>query len=400
MSRRRGHGAPVRLAVLCGVAIPMTACAGVTAGGATARPTPSAAVTASPTPPPPTPPPCTNLQAIASWSVEQRAAQLVVVPAQETDVAAVSPSVAAGAGGVILFGSAAPQDLGTQLAALDAGAPAGVDPLVMSDEEGGGVQRMANLAGSLPWPATMAATMTPSQVQQAVAAVARRMLASGVNMDLAPVLDLAAGPGPDAQHTDGPRSFGLSPSVATQYGLAFARGLQSGGVIPVVKHFPGEGAASANTDDAPATTPPLSELEKNDLLPFEAAIRAGLPAVMVGNASVPGLTGTPASLSAAAITGLLRGQLGFHGLVITDALNAKAISALGISVPRAAVEAVAAGADMVLYNSSNPNLTFTQTVQALVAAVSGGTITPSQLDEAVDQVLTLKDVDLCATPSP
>ena len=196
----------------------------------------------------------------------------------------------------------------------------------MTDEEGGEIQRMANLVGNLPWPRTMAATMTPGQVRALAGQVGRRMRAAGITMDLAPVLDLSDSPGPDATYPDGPRSFSVHPAVATAYGLAFARGLQDGGVIPVLKHFPGLGQASANTDFGRATDPPLGTLEAGALLPFEAAIKDGLPAVMVGEVSVPGLThGLPATLSSQAITGLLRGRLGFHGLVLTDSLSAAAI---------------------------------------------------------------------------
>ena len=338
---------------------------------------------------------CSVAPALSSWSVARLAAQLVVVPADENDVSGVAAAVDQGAGGVILFGSQAPQDLGRQIQALVAGSPQGVGPLVMTDEEGGTVQRMANLVTPLPWAATMSVTMSPAAVSQLAEQVAQQMRADGITMDLAPVLDLASGPGPDALHTDGPRSFGLDPEVATSYGLAFAQGLEAGGVVPVVKHFPGEGDASGNTDDGPASTPPLAQLESSDLRPFEAAINAGLPAVMVGDASVPGLSQGPASLSSAAIVGLLRQQLGFNGLVITDSLSAEAISALHLSVPQAAVESIAAGADMVLFQSTDPDGTFQQVVQALVNAVSDNQISGSVLDAAVEQVLTAKGEGIC-----
>ena len=325
----------------------------------------------------------------------QRAEQLVVVPVEETDVQAILPSVQQGVGGIILYGSWAPTDLGSQLATVEAQAPNKVRPLVMTDEEGGEVQRMPNLVGSIPWPATMAQTMSPAQVRDLAEQTATKMLASGVTVDLAPVLDLASGPGPDDLHTDGPRSFSLNSTTATDYGLAFAEGLQSGGVLPVVKHFPGEGSTTANTDDAPASTPPLSVLEQADLLPFEAAIKAGLPAIMVGNASVPGLTPMPASLSSAAIEGLLRHQLGFTGLVITDSLSAVAITADGLDVPDAAVDAIEAGADMVLFDSSDPNTTTQEIVSQIVNAVDAGTISLTQFDDAVAEVLTVKDIHLC-----
>lgn len=338
---------------------------------------------------------CSNASLISSWTLDRRAAQLVVVPVEETDVAAVAAAVRSGAGGIILFGSRAPADLAEQLRAVVGPAPGGLAPMVMADEEGGGVQRMANLVGNLPWPATMSATESPQQVRQAAEQVARRMAANGITVDLAPVLDLASGPGPDALHTDGPRSFGLGAATATAYGLAFAQGLEAGGVLPVVKHFPGEGAASANTDDAPADTPPLASLEASDLRPFQAAIGAGLPAIMVGNASIPGLTSIPASLSPAVISGLLRQRLGFKGLVLTDSLSANAVSSLGIGVPEAATQAVAAGADMVLFTANDPEATFTSTVQALTEAVTQGRIPTATLNAAVGRVLAARGIDLC-----
>ena len=345
-------------------------------------------------------PPCSNLRVLASWSLSRRAAQLIVVPVRESQVGVVAPAVQRGAGGIILFGNAAPSNLGAQLGSLVGLAPEGLAPLVMTDEEGGGVQRMANLVGFLPWPATMTATLSPAAVRQLAGDVARRMAANGVTVDLGPVLDLASGPGPDAIHTDGPRSFSPVPSIATEYGMAFAEGLLDGGVAPVVKHFPGEGRASANTDYRPGVTPPLTSLEGHDLIPFEAAVRAGLPIVMVGNVSIPGLTAMPASLSPAAINGLLRNQLGFNGLVLTDSLSAAAISTRGFGVPQAAESAIAAGADMVLYSSSNPNLTFRLLVDQLISAVNKGRISVSALNTAVARVLTTKRVNLCPPAVP
>jgi beta-N-acetylhexosaminidase len=116
---------------------------------------------------------------------------------------------------------------------------------------------------------------------------------------------------------------------------------------------------------------------------------------MVGNASVPGLTQSPASLSAAVIIGLLRLQLHFTGLVITDSLSADAISDLGLSVAQASVDAIASGADMVLFDSATPNATFQQVVAQMVAAVSDGQLPKSTLVNAVVQVLATKGVDLC-----
>jgi beta-N-acetylhexosaminidase len=338
---------------------------------------------------------CSVTTMLSKWSLERRAAQLVVVPAEEDAVLSVQPLVAEGAGGIILFGSDAPGTLPAGLAALRR-AGGDVPPLVMTDEEGGEVQRMANLAGNMPWPRTMAATLTRAQVTALAEQVGRRMRAAGVTMDLAPVMDLSDGPGPDDAHPDGPRSFSLSPSVAAAYGIAFARGLRAGGVIPVDKHFPGLGQASYNTDFGPASVPALPVLKAAALLPFEAAIRAGATAVMVGNVTVPGLTGAlPATLSAPAITGLLRGQLGFRGLVLTDSLSALAVTDAGYSVPRAAARSIEAGTDMVLFDSATATITTDDIIASIVSAVTAGQLPVARLDDAVQHVLTAKNISLC-----
>ena len=335
---------------------------------------------------------------LAGWSLQRLAEQTVVVPVEESDVAAVSPEVAAGVGGVILFGSSAPTDLGTSLENLDAAAPSAIAPFVMSDEEGGVVQRMANLTGSIPSAREMGATMTPAEIRQLATGVGEKMKAAGVTMDLAPVLDVDGGVGPNNQDPDGTRSFSDDEKLAATDGLAFAAGLQAGGVIPVVKHFPGLGGATGNTDVMSASTPPWSTLQKVGLVPFEDAVSQGFPAVMVANASVPGLTTLPASISANVITGLFRDRLGFHGLVITDSLSAVSLSAIGYSVPAATVAALEAGADMILYNadaSAVAGLT-EQIVAAVVAAVDAGGLTRSGLESAVSHILVLKGVRVCS----
>jgi beta-N-acetylhexosaminidase len=333
---------------------------------------------------------------LSTWSLERRAAQLVVVPVEEANVLSAQPLAAEGVGGIILFGSHAPPALPADLAAVRRTSAGGLPVLVMADEEGGGVQRMANLVGGLPWPRAMAASMTTAQVRALAEQVGRKMRAVGVTMDLAPVLDLSSAPGPDAAHPDGPRSFSISAPVTTAYGLAFARGMIDGGVIPVVKHFPGLGQASYNSDFGPASGPPLSVLKAGALRPFEAAITAGAPAVMVGNVSIPGLTGSlPASLSTPAITGLLRHQLGFRGLVITDSLSALAVQDVGYSVPQAAARAIEAGADMVLFNTPDPEVTTNAMIASITSAVTSHRMSVTRLDDAVQHVLRVKNASLC-----
>ena len=341
---------------------------------------------------------CTTADVVATWSVRKLAWQTVVVPVEETDVGAVTDEVEAGVGGVLLFGSSAPSTLGSDLARLLAMAPDGIAPVVMTDEEGGSVQRMANLVGSMPSARTMAATMTRRQVRRLAHRVGKKMYAAHVHMDLAPVLDLDDRPGPSSTNPDGTRSFSIDPDVASRYGLAFTRGLRHAGVVTVVKHFPGLGHATTNTDVAPAWTLPWSTLQHQGLLPFEDAIAAGLPGVMVTNARVPGLTELPATLSTAVVTDVLRGQLHFDGLAMTDSLSAGAISGAHYSVRRAAVRALKVGEDMVLFNADPPEVASLthQVVRAVIRAVRRGHLSKTRLRAAAVHVLTAKGADVCS----
>jgi beta-N-acetylhexosaminidase len=340
---------------------------------------------------------CTTASAVHAWSLRRTAAQVVVVPVEEDDVGAVADEVARGAGGVILFGSSAPADLGDRLARLLAQAPGGIAPVVMTDEEGGAVQRMADLVGDLPSARAMARDLTPVQVRRLAGRVGARMRDAHVTMDLAPVLDLDDRPGPSATNPDGTRSFGIDPRVARTYGLAFARGMRSAGVVPVVKHFPGLGHATTNPDDAPAWTLPWSVLRAQGLRPFRAAVAAGLPAVMVTTARVPGLSRLPATLSRRVITGQLRHRLGFHGLVMTDSLSAGAVAAAGYSVPTAAALAVEAGADQLLFDApaGHQGRTMRRVVRSLVGAVRDGALPRSRLERAAVHVLDAKGAPVC-----
>ncbi|MGW1802453.1 glycoside hydrolase family 3 N-terminal domain-containing protein [Streptomyces sp. NPDC001984] len=323
----------------------------------------------------------------------------IAVPVVETSPADVTAEVSAGAGGVLLFGSSAPANLGTRLTALKSHVPGYLGLLVMTDEEGGEIQRMANLAGSLPWAAWMGSHWTPTQIQQATAKVAAKMAAAQVNMDLAPVVDVdGRNVPPSSTNPDGWRSFSGSTAVVTRDGIAYMNGLRSGHVIPVLKHFPGLGYSSGNSDFGPARTLPWSTLLKVGIPPFTAAIQAGAPAVMVSNNTVPGLATNPASLSPTTITYELRGELHFKGLVITDSLTAKAISAAGFTVAQAAVQALRAGADMVMFGLvRNVSAQTTAIASAITTAVADGRLPRSRLISAAASVLAVRHVKLCGT---
>jgi len=367
-----------------------TAPASASAAASPSTPTPTPTVQT----PTATPTPTACPLPVSAWSPWQLAGAVILAPARLDDLAAAGPMVAAGIGGVVLFGS--PRgDIRAQLRALHA--DAGAWPLlVASDEEGGGIQRLAALTGALPWPRDLAAR-GPAGIRTAAATMGRALRALTVRIDLAPVADLDAGPGPDASHPDGKRSFSADPATASADVVAFARGLLDAGIVPVVKHYPGLGTASANTDAATGVTAPLSTLRQRDLLPFAAAVRAGLPAVMTSNAVVPGLSPLPVSLSAAA-TRLLRETLGFRGAIITDSLSATAISAAGFSLGQAVVRALTAGADGVIIgrgDSTNGAALAASVRASIVAAVRSGALPIARLREAVRRLAALMGMATC-----
>ena len=319
-----------------------------------------------------------------------------MVGGQFSNLAASQPMANAGVGGFVLFGqpvAGTASAIRSGIAALDAGAAdrGQVVPWVSTDEEGGPVARLSGVIGALPSARQMASEWTPGQVQAALAVHGSAMRGLGVTMDLAPVLDTASPA--DAVAGESYRSFSENGAVAASYGLAYAAGLRAGGVVAVAKHFPGLGHANADTDQGPATDPPLSTLEKNDLIPFERAVTAGIPVVMVGHPIVPGLTsGQPASLSAATYS-LLRNSLGFKGVALTDDLDAGAVSAAGYTQAAAAVKAIESGADMVMIDAS----AWSATTTALTQAVGSGKIAVANLVSSATRILRAKGVAMCPT---
>ena len=340
---------------------------------------------------------------ISQWSLTRVARETVVVSAQASSLASLRAAASQGYGGFLLFGASAPADLSATLRSLRGLEPDHEIPMVMSDDEGGGIIRFANLVGHWPWAHDMGATMSPARITQQGRQVGATMTRAGLNVDLAPVADVdgrAVWPG--ANNPDGLRSFGASSVKDGADVAAFAAGLAAAHVVAVVKHFPGLGYASANTDNAPATTQPWSVLERGALTPFRDAIASGVNAVMMSNASVPGLTTLPAGLSGVMVSEL-RHRMGFDGLIMTDALSAVAISARHLSVAQASVLALRAGVDQVLNGDpASPALalqTASLTTAAIVTAVARGTLTRAQLVAHAAQVLATTNTLSCVAGS-
>lgn len=267
-------------------------------------------------------------------------------------------------------------------------------PLVAVDEEGGRVQRLRDHLGPLPAARDMAG-LGPDAIRELAEAHGEKLRSLGVTMDLAPVVDVV-GEGAPANGVIGDRSFSSDPTEVTEAAGAFAAGLVDAGLLPTYKHFPGHGRASGDSHELIVTTPPLDELGP-DLAPYEALLTdpPAPVAVMVGHLLVPGLTGDlPASVSPAAITGLLRREIGFDGLVLTDDLGAMRGILDRFSTVEAAALALEAGADMVLVPADQAS----SVVDAVVRAVRAGTLDEAQLTRSADRILRAQQPERCQTP--
>jgi len=275
-------------------------------------------------------------------------------------------------GGVILF---PPEDvrgerLAAQIAALQEEAARGGNPplLVAIDQEGGVVERLPALPPQLS-PYTLAQNDDPRAARLEGRAAGFQLRELGINVDLAPVLDVPA----DAEHWMVPRAFGATPEQVQRLGLRFAAGLQNEGVAATAKHFPGLGRAVENTDYTPTTVSASRRELRADMAPFAAAIQGGVRAVMMSSAAYPALgSRAPAVLSPQVVSGELRERLGFGGVVISDDLLAPAVASEA-DHREAAVRAAAAGVDVLLFARSRVR----GIAAALVRAVQAG-----ELDEA------------------
>ncbi len=340
-------------------------------------------------PPSPEPPRCTAAAAIAELPLRQRLAQLLMVGVDASGPAEAREAVSTEqVGGIFLTGDATGLLTGDALGRVQQAAT--IPVAVAVDDEGGRVQRLDGLEGELPSAREMAATMTPGQVYQLALQRGEAMHDRGVTVDLAPSVDVSDQPD-DA--VIGDRSFSDDPVVVTRYADAFAQGLRDAGVLPVFKHFPGHGRGDGDSHSGAVTTPPLDALRRLDLLPYQRVL-APRSAVMLGHLDVPGLTepGTPASISPAALA-LLRDDLGFDGLVMTDDLVAMRAITDRLALPEAVRQALAAGADMALWITDEE---LGEVLDHLEQAVADGSLPEQRVNEAVGRVLAAKAVDPCA----
>jgi beta-N-acetylhexosaminidase len=295
-----------------------------------------------------------------------------------------------GFGGVVLFARNIRDP--EQLAGLTSSLPG---LLVAVDEEGGDVTRLEAAAGSsFPGNLALGAVDDVALTRRVAAAIGGELAAVGVNFDLAPVADVIVDP---ASPIVGVRSFGSDPELVSRHVAAFVKGLQSVGVAACAKHFPGHGEALADSHlELPSVETDRETLYARALPPFAAAVEAGVRAVMTAHIRFAALDDEPATLSAKVIE-LLRSELGFGGLVITDALEMGAISATA-GLEGGAIRALAAGADALCLGADLAPEEVAAVEAAIVAAVREGRLPEERVLEAASRVA--ETAAWAASPSP
>lgn len=302
-------------------------------------------------------------------------------------------------GGVILFrrNVATPQQLATLCRQLqEINARVSDTPLLIAlDQEGGMVMRIEQ--GMTPMPAAMAfqAAGSETDCEQLHRISADEIGQLGINMFLAPVLDVNNN---RLNPVIGVRAFGETAQQVTQYGLAAIRGIRSQGMIATAKHFPGHGDTSTDTHYASAVVAhDKARLDAVELAPFKAAIAQGLDAIMTAHVMFPAIEPDPklpATMSHAVLTDLLRGEMGFEGVVITDCLEMAAI-ADGIGFAKGSIASLQAGADIILISHVEEHQL--QGIAAALQAAACGEIPPARIEQALQRVAQLKRARAVAT---
>ncbi len=292
-------------------------------------------------------------------------------------------------GGVILFGPniGTPAALRALTDALQAAAAKGRQPplLIAVDQEGGEITR-------IPWapptltPAEMGRDGRPSVAHDQGLATATALHDLGINVDFAPVADVPTGPTSFMEAAG--RTFSMSSATVSDLADAFAAGLEEGGVLPSMKHFPGIGPATRNTDDAVVVIDASAEELDAGLLPYQTAIGERIPLVMLSNATYPAYDADDAAGWSRAIgITLLRDEMGFAGVTITDSLDGTA-KARGLASADLAEQAARAGTDLLLLTGSEA--TSAGTFQRLVREATAGDIDQATLLASYDRILALK----------
>lgn len=332
--------------------------------------------------------------AVANLNRRQKLAQLLMVGVKDIDDARAVVNGSA-VGGIMIASW-------TNLGMLDDGAlhdlqaaPRALPLAVSVDEEGGRVQRLKIPLGDQPSPRVLAKTDTVQQVHDIAFKRGKKMRDWGITVDFAPVVDVTD---ESDDQVIGDRSFGSDPTTVVTYAGAYARGLRDAGLLPVLKHFPGHGHGSGDSHLGDVTTPPLTELQNDDLVPYRTLTTTPPVAVMVGHLEVPGLTtDQPTSLTPNAYSLLRTGDYGgppFHGLIFTDDLSSMKAITDHFGVADAVLRALQAGADTALWTSTEQ---VPAVLDRLEQAVDAGDLPMTRVDDALRHVAETKNPELACT---
>ena len=266
-------------------------------------------------------------------------------------------------------------------------------PLFLGIEEEGGKISPLAAAGLIEKQSSAADIGAGGDVgaaRQAGSSLGQGLASYGINVDFAPVGDLAN----VDRSVMAARAYGSEADTVSAYVVNMMEGLQEQGVTACIKHFPCGGGTAADTHEGLAVSErSAEELRSQELAVFQSSIDSGAHMIMVGHVAIPALTGdnTPASLSSAVVTDLLRGEMGYRGVVITDAMDAKAISEY-YSSGQAAVMALKAGCDMILMPEN-----FEEAYEAVLAAVQDGTIAEERINDALRRIYRIKSANRLET---
>jgi beta-N-acetylhexosaminidase len=301
-------------------------------------------------------------------------------------------------GGVMLFRSniEAPVQVGALVASIRAASPAELPCIVAVDQEGGVVQRLRSPLTVWPDMFSVAAAGDAGRTEQVGRAMGDELAALGIGWDLAPVLDVHTNP---LNPVIGNRAFGATPEAVIAHALGFWRGLRAAGLVGCGKHFPGHGDTTSDSHlELPVVAHSLDRLRRIELGPFAAAAAAGMEAIMTAHVVFRAVDAdVPATLSPAVLTDLLRGELGFRGVIASDDLGMKAV-AERYPIEELSVRAVAAGCDVLLIRE--PAEKQRRAFDALLKEAEGSPVFRRRIEESAARVAHLKAACHVGPPAP
>ena len=327
---------------------------------------------------------------INNMSIEEKIGQMLIVTDSSTiaDEDLLKKLETIKPGGFILFSANIESYEQTTKLIEDINSTADIPMFISIDQEGGRVARIKKLSDTevttIPAMYKLGLTKDEELAYEVGKVVGEELRALNINMDFAPVLDIYSNP---ENTVIGDRAFGSTAEIVSNMALSFSQGLESTGVISVYKHFPGHGDTYEDSHNTlPIITKTKEELMELELIPFKDAIENGADVIMVGHLAIPSITGNskPASLSKEVITELLKKELGFNGIVITDALNMGALTKQ-YTEEEIYINAINAGIDILLMPEFD-----NETIEIILKEVEEGIIKVEEINDSVEKILELK----------